>query len=266
MPAIRGVVEAMQQRERPIPRDLLDPEHAPIARGGVGSIRGRVTAVIGFLVLTTSVVGADPPSRFWQPREDPGLLALAPNTDQNAETTQPAPRQVVSLTVDKTRYRHGERIAATIVNELAATIFAPPPGTGLCSVVGLERSETGTWTPAGTCPTEARAELITLGPRTVMTAALTSTASRAGPRDFASGPVPPSQSPEPSRPVPPSPRQDADLTPQYPEGIINVEGLLYPSVTGPLLPGIYRIVLTYTVGVPAGPIQQTRSPPFEVTR
>jgi hypothetical protein len=177
-----------------------------------------------------------------------------------------ATRQAMKLTTDKTRYRQGELIAVTLANELSTTILAPPPGSGLCSVVSLERLEAAAWVAERDCQIRAAAPVISLGPRTVMTAALISPGTRALDRGVVSEPVRPATPPAQSGRAADKPTQPGDLTPQYPEGIINVRGLLYPSVAHPLSPGTYRIVFVYAVGTPAGPIQRTYAGPFEVTQ
>jgi hypothetical protein len=168
------------------------------------------------------------------------------------------------LTTDKTRYRHGELIAVTLVNELSTTILAPPPGSGRCSVVSLEKLEAAVWVAAGACQNSPAAPLISLGPRTVMTAALVSPGSHAPERGVVSQPVRPATPPPQSGRAADKRPQPGDLTPQYPEGIINVRGLLYPSVAHTLSPGTYRIVFVYAVGTPAGPIERADAGPFEV--
>ncbi len=169
------------------------------------------------------------------------------------------------LTTDKTRYARGELIAVTLINELPTTVLAPPAASGFCSVVGLERLEAAVWVAAGACQTRAAAPLLSLGPRTVMTASLVVPESKARAQGVVGQPVPPAKRPAPSGRAADKAPPASELTPQYPEGIINVKGLLYPSVVDPLSPGTYRIVLVYAVGTPTGPVHTAYAGPFEVT-
>ena len=223
-------------------------------------------STVGLLLMATTPVSAGLRWHPSRPPHDAWALALAPNMNARAEVPgNSVSRQAVRLTTDKTRYRQGELIAVTLANELSTTILAPPPEYGLCSVVSLERLEEAGWVAAGACEIGAAAPLISLGPRTVMTAALISPGSSVRERGAVNPAVLPASPPEKSKQAADKPKQPSDLTPQYPEGIINVKGLLYPSVAHLVSPGTYRIVLVYAVGIPAGPIQRTYAGPFEVT-
>lgn len=188
-------------------------------------------------------------------------MSIAFEAGETSET-----RHAVRVTTDKTRYRSGEDIGVTLINELSTAIFAPPPGSALCSVVSVEKLEAGTWVMQGACEAGATAPVISLGPRTVMSAGLISAASSAHEQGFVSKRVRPRvvEAPPGTRSAD-KPRKPGDLTPQYPEGIINVRGLLYPSVDHSLSSGTYRIVFIYAVGAPTGPVERMYSHPFEVT-
>ena len=192
---------------------------------------------------------------------DPIYMTVNSEVSEKSETGQAA-----KVTTDKTRYRSGELIAVTLTNELSTTIFAPPPGSAFCSVVSVEKLEVGTWVMQGACEAGATGPLISLGPRTMMRAALILAESGLHVHGFVSKPVQPAM-PEAqpgTRPVD-KPWKRGDLRPQYPEGIINVRGLLYPSVDHSLSPGTYRIVFIYAVGAPAGKVEKVYSEIFEVT-
>jgi hypothetical protein len=228
--------------------------------------RFAATGTIGLLLVTTPI-SAGFKFHLSRPCQDAASLALAP--DMSARPEIPGMRatpQTMRLTTDKTRYRQGELIAVTLVNELSETVLAPPQKSRLCSVVSLERLEAAAWVAEGACQASAAAPLISLGPRTVMTAALISPGSSAPERGVVSQPVRPATPPTQSGRAADRLSRPDDLTPQYPEGIINVRGLLYPSVARPLSPGTYRIVFVYAVGTPTAPIQRAYAGPFEVTQ
>jgi hypothetical protein len=218
------------------------------------------TGAVGLLLLiTASAIAA---SRSYLPQPHP---AVAANMSAHSEIPgKSAARQAMRLTTDKTRYRHGELIAVTLINELSTTILAPPRGSGLCSVVSLERLVAAGWVAERDCQSTTAAPLLSLGPRTVMRAALISPGDGAQGRGVVSQPVRPATPPAQSGRAADKPAHPGDLTPQYPEGIINVRGLLYPSVARPLSPGTYRIVFVYAVGTSTGPIHRTYAERFEV--
>jgi hypothetical protein len=222
---------------------------------------------VGLLLLATTPVSAGLRLHQSRPPHDARALVLDPNMSAYAPIPgKSVTRQAMRLTTDKTRYRQGELIAVTLANELSTTILAPPQASGLCSVVSLEKLAATGWVAEGACHISAAAPLISLGPRTVMTAALISPGSSARERGVVSHPARPATRAGQSGRTADKPTQAGDLTPQYPEGIINVRGLLYPSVADLLPPGTYRIVFVYAVGTPAGPIRTIYAGPFEVTQ
>jgi hypothetical protein len=61
------------------------------------------------------------------------------------------------------------------------------------------------------------------------------------------------------------PEKHGDLIPVFPEGIINVRGLLYPSLDHMPAPGMYRIFFAFTVDHPSGAEAVVYSDPFRIS-
>ena len=171
--------------------------------------------------------------------------------------------RLVSVTTGKLRYSSGEVIAVTLVNRHSSPIYAPPPGLAYCSVVSLEALQAGVWVSRGSCDIGVTAPIILLDTNTIMTAALFIGEQNTGSRKSRPAvPVAPAVPEEKIKPQ--SFAKQGDLTPVFPEGIINVKGLLYPAVNRPLVSGTYRILFVFTMGAPSGPTVNIYSEPFHI--
>ncbi|UCH74424.1 MAG: hypothetical protein JSU82_00760 [Rhodospirillales bacterium] len=195
----------------------------------------------------------------------PGSGPLAIGGEQRGHLEDGSTRSV-TVAITKTVFQRGEIIAVTLTNTLSTAIYAPPVGPSYCSVVSIQKMEAGKWSTQGSCNGVPTPPTILLEPNTVMSAALVIEADPA-----------PSRAPilgEPQKPrivdegpttgPPPAPGKPGDLTPIYPEGTINVRGLLYPIVQHSLSPGTYRIVFAFAEDDPRGSIETVYSEPFQV--
>ncbi|MDA2911627.1 hypothetical protein MYX04_11960 [Nitrospiraceae bacterium AH_259_D15_M11_P09] len=196
------------------------------------------------------------------------MTACKPNLAATQQS-QPRPSDVppsVQVTTNKLSYRHGEQIHVTISNDLRTVIYIPT-GPTYCSVVSVQRLESGQWVTEGTCPAGGRPSFLGIVPNGRGGGVL-----RPGPR--APGPQRPLVS-EPSKPgvfekdlrtLPTvKPWKPGDAIREVPRGggiLYGEESLPFSPLLGEIGPGTYRILFRFTVDAPGGPVQTVYSKEF----
>jgi hypothetical protein len=183
------------------------------------------------------------------------LVALEPGSGASL-----AGPMSVTVKVDRERYQVGERIAVTIENGTADSIFAPPRGP--CSIVSLSRLDGGRWRNVDVCPaldvyvTEIPAKGYlsgALGPASQPPVA-------SGP--VVIGPVPPFASGHDLTTLPTvAPWRSGDPVRVVPEGAIAPP---FSAVEVDLEPGTYRVEFSFAQGSASGPVSAAHSEDFVV--
>lgn len=198
-------------------------------------------------------------------REGEFALALSPLPVSN----EPFPEGIgnldlaVRVTTDKIRYQIGELIFVTLYNSLATAIHAPPADPAYCSMVSVQKFEAGEWRTQGTCDANGTKEFISLGPNSLMRAALIRAPSQAGPGGpYFGKPATPGVLKGNHQTPPVESWKPGELVIVVPEGDINVAGLLHGTRDIALGRGTYRVVFSFTRGSRAGAVVTVHSEAF----
>ena len=190
-----------------------------------------------------------------------GLFTLSEKLAYAAEVLP-----IVRVLTDKANYFRGERIVATIHNELGTFLYAPS-GQPYCSVVSVQRLEAGKWVAKDVCTTPARSNptsVIVIAPRSTTWGTLGEAAPDQKPQEpTVSEPVKPHATQKNSPPPSPAePWKSGEPIPEIPEGGWRPP---FSTLDGVLEPGTYRIEFTFATGAISAPTQTVRSKEFVVT-
>jgi hypothetical protein len=162
----------------------------------------------------------------------------------------------VLVSTDRSRYRQGDPIRVSVTNRLETAIFAPRGDA--CAVVSLWRQSGADWVSADACPpnevnvTEIRAG----GTMTALLGPVPRPPNASGP--IVIGPIAPAASSRPVRSLPTAQPQPSRVVP---EGAIAAP---FSATISPIVPGTYRLAITFAAGTRDAPAATAYSEPFVV--
>jgi len=230
------------------------------------SFRCVITSVLGLLFLVLSVLGIGTPEAGATVLTLPNVAGAAPQNPrflggESAAGEQSAADPAVQVVTEKRRYRCGELILVRLVNFRTEGIYAPPARLGTCSNLEVQKLTVGKWIGQGYCKPGAENMAISLGPKSLLSAALLRDSKPVnGP--YVSDPVAPGVLSD-ARFPPIEPSRLSELTVEVPEGNVNAFGLLHDVQGLAFGPGAYRLVYRFTM-VSTKTVQEVVSEVFDI--